>query len=78
MILYIGNSKGNQTGDRYNDTWHVYSNPKNPTICPVIDLAKYLFSHPDILTTNSKLFTGNYQYERFLKNFHKIISDNLE
>ena len=38
----------------------------------------YFFSCPDILTTNSKLFPGNHQYEIFLKIFHKIINDNLE
>ena len=78
LIFYFGTSKGNQTRERANDPWRIYSNPKNPTICPVLALAKYLFSHPDILTTNSKLFPGNYQYEIFLKIFHKIINDNLE
>ena len=58
--------------------WHVYSNPKSPVICPVLSMAKYLFAHPDILTTNSKLFPGNHQYERFLKIFHKVINDNIE
>ena len=78
MIYYFGTLKGSQTGDRANDTCHVYSNPKNPTICPVIDLDKYFFYHTDILTTNSKLFPGNHQYERFLDIFHKIIHNNLE
>ena len=78
LIYYLGTLKGNQTGDRANDPWHVYSNPKNPTTCPVLTLYKYLFSHPIILTTNSKLFTGNYQYEIFLKISHKIINDNPE
>ena len=78
FIYYFGTLKGNQTGDRANDPWHVYSNPKNPTIFPVLALAKYFFSHPGILTTNSKLLPGYYQYEIFLKIFHKIINDNLE
>ena len=30
LIYYFGTSKGNQTGDRANDTWHVYPNPNNP------------------------------------------------
>ena len=77
-IVFFWNSEGNQTGDRANDTWHVYSNPNNITSFPVIALPKYLFSHPDILTTNSKLFPGNHRYERFLKIFHKIINNNIE
>ena len=78
LVYYFGTSKVNQTVDRSNDTWHVYSNPNNPTIFPVLNLAKYFFSHLDILTTNSKLFTGNHQYEIFLKIFRKIINDNIE
>ena len=56
FIYSFANSKGNQTGDRDNDPCHVYSNPNKPTICPVINMAKYFLSHPDSLTTNSKLF----------------------
>ena len=78
LIYYFGTSKGNQTWDRAKDTWHVYSNPKNPTIFPVLAMSKYFFSHTYILTINSKLFPGNHQYEICLKIFHKIINDNLE
>ena len=78
MIYYFVNSKGKQTGDRSNDPLHVYSNPKNTTFFPVLALAKYLFSHPDILTTNSNLFPGNHQYKIFLNIFHRIINNNLE
>ena len=52
--------------------------PKTPTNFHVLALAEYLFSHPDILTTNSKLFTGNHQHEIFLNISHKIVNDNLE
>ena len=78
LIYYVGTSKVNQTRDRANDPWNVYSNPKNPKICPVIALAKYFFSRLNILTTNSKLFPGNHQYERFLKILYRIINNNLE
>ena len=39
----------------------------------MLALAKYLFTNPDILTSNCQLFPGNHQYERFLKIFHKVI-----
>ena len=77
-IFYFVTSKGNQMEDRYNNPWHVYPNPKNPKMCPVLDLSKYFFSHPYILITDSKLFPGNYQYEIFLNIVHIIINDNLE
>ena len=78
LMYYFGTPKGNQTGDRANYLWHVYSKPNNPTIFPVLALANYFFSHPDILTTNSKLFPGNHQYEIFWKIFLRIINNNLE
>ena len=78
LVFYFGTSKGNQTGERANDAWHVYSNPNNPAICPVLAMAKYLFSHPDILASKSKLFPGNHQYDRFLKIFHKVINDDSD
>ena len=78
LIYYFGTLKGNQTGDISNDPWHVYSNPNNPKICPVLDMYTYFSSQPDILTTNPKLFPGNQQYEIFLKIFHRIINNNLE
>ena len=65
LIYYFGTSKVNQTGDRANDPCHLYSNPKNPIICPVLVQAKYFFSHTYILTTNLKLFPGNHQYDIF-------------
>ena len=40
LIYYFGTSKGNQTVDRANNPWHVYSNLNNPKICPVLALAK--------------------------------------
>ena len=78
LIYYFGNSKGNKTGDISNDPWHVYSNPNNPTIFPFLALADYFFSRTEILTTNSKLFPGNHQYEILLKIFHRIINSNIE
>ena len=67
LIFYFGTSKGNQPGERSSDTWHVYSNPNNPTIFPVIYLDKYILSNPDILAMNSLLFSGNCHYNIFLK-----------
>ena len=78
LIYYFETLKVNQTGYISNYPWNVYSKPKNPKICPVLSLAKYFFSHTDILATNSKLFPGNHQYEIFLKIFHRIIDNNLE
>ena len=41
-------------------------------------MGSYFFSRTNILTTNSKLFPVNHQYEIFLKILHRIINNNLE
>ena len=76
LVFFFAKSKGNQTGENSEHPWHVYSNPENPSICPVMALAKYLFSQPDILKNNGKLFPGDHQYERFIDIFHRVIDDN--
>ena len=42
IIFYFGTSKVNQTGEISSDPWHVYSNPNNRSISPVLALAKYI------------------------------------
>ena len=78
LVFFFGKTKGDQTGDHSDTPWHVYSNPTQPTICPVLALAKYLLSNPDILKSGSPLFPGNDQYNRFIKAFHRIIHDNIQ
>ena len=43
-----------------------------------LDLAKYLLTQPDLLQEGYPLFPGDFQYERFVKTFHKVISKNKE
>ena len=65
LIFYFGTPKGNKTRERSSDPWHVYSKLKNPPLCHFLTLAKYIFSNPDILTTNYPLSLGNCQYDIF-------------
>ena len=32
--------------------WHVYVNPHNPAICPVLALACYIFSNPGVFSVS--------------------------
>ena len=52
LVFYFTKTKGDHSGDKSVDPWHVYLNPKNPELCPVLALEKYLFSHPDLLNGN--------------------------
>ena len=73
LIFFFGKSKRNQTGEDADRPFHVYSNPENPEVCPVLALATYLVAYPDVLRTRGLLFPGSSQYSRFLKTFHATI-----
>ena len=70
LVFYFSKTKGEKSGDKSGDTWHVYSNPKNPEFCPVLALEKCLLSHPEILNGKLSSFTQK-QPKRLL---HKNIS----
>ena len=78
LVFFFGKTKGDQTGENSNSPWHVYSNPFEPSLCPVVALGKYLLSNPDLIKSDGPLFPGNDQYNRFIKIFNKVIEDNQD
>ena len=76
LVFFFAKTKGDQAGDKAGEPWHVYSNPNDPAICPVLSLAKYLFANPDVARANGPLFPGSDQYNRFIKIFHRVIEQN--
>jgi hypothetical protein len=50
LVFYFVKSKCYQTGHNNNQEWHVYANPHNPKICPVLALACCIFSNPGIFS----------------------------
>ena len=40
LVFYFSKKKGDQSGEKSGDPWQVYSNPKNPELCPVLVFAK--------------------------------------
>jgi hypothetical protein len=73
LLFYFPISKSNQGGENSHVPWHVYSNPFCPHLCPVLTLAKYLFSQTGIISAGELLFPGKHQYDRFIKIFRKVI-----
>ena len=68
LIVFFAKSKGNQTGEYSEFPFHVYSNPENPSIFPVLALlATYIFQ--------TRMF-----YDQNVHSFHVPISmhDSLE
>jgi hypothetical protein len=66
LQIYFIHMKNDQTGERPRDPCHVYANPLNPGICPVLTLGIYLICTPEVLQ-QSALFPGKDQYDRFRK-----------
>ena len=58
LVFYFSKTKGDQSGDKSGDPWHVYSNLKNTELCPVLASEKCFISHPYLLNGNCPLFTG--------------------
>jgi len=64
--------KNDQGGDRKRDPRHVYSNPLDPVICPILSLATYFSVFNISGTKDSALFPGTNQYKRFSKYLEKL------
>jgi len=73
MIFQFARSKGMPDGEDHVGPWHVYANPLQPNVCPFLAMAIYLFTYPELLSSNSSLFPGNHQYDRFSKSFAKLL-----
>lgn len=77
LLFFFGKSKGNQTGEDSERPFHVYSNPEKPEICPVLALATYVTTYPDLLrSSDGRLFPGPSQYNRFMKIFHRTMEEH--
>ena len=70
--IYFAHMKNDQLGERPKDPRHVYANPVNPEICPILALGIYLMSFPSVLE-GSNLFPGGEQYDRFRRTLSEIV-----
>ena len=68
-------SKGDQEGVNSKEPWHIYANPEEPAVCPVLSLACYLLAYPQV-TDGNKLFMSTDPYQRFSKILRSILEDN--
>ena len=76
LLCNLAKTKHEQEGEGVKMSWHIYANPANPYICPVIATALYLFSHPFILTNTSSsfVFTCSNQYKQYTQIWRKAIT----
>ena len=79
IVYYsILSKKGNQYLFSADKIWHVYSNPNNLSICPVLSLAKYVLSLNEILKAITISTPDEYQHELFVEVFHRVICKNID
>ena len=78
LVVCIAKAKHDQEGEEAKTLWHIYANPANPYICPVLALGLYLFSHPGLLTDNSFLLTRNHQYWRYTQVLKRAIGLDVD
>ena len=53
---------------------HVYVNPLNLFICPLLALARYFLTFPETLKTNAAVFQGMLQYNHYSSVFLKFFA----
>ena len=77
--IAFSQTKTDQYGQEAKYPRHLYSNPLNPLVCPVLSLSLYLSSCFNTLqNSDNKLFPGPKQAQRFSTILYKAIDDNWE
>ena len=72
LIVEEQGGKGDQKGaERYGKS--VYANPFQPTICPVLALAVYVFASPLRTGSKQQVYVGTNNKDRFCTNLHSAL-----
>jgi len=74
LVFEFAKSNSHQRGESHIAPWHVYANPHMPWCCPVLSLARYLFSFPEVLKGDMPLFDGTSQYARYHNLFSNLLT----
>ena len=76
LVFEFAKSKGMQGSEYPVGTWHVYANPLNPFICPLLELARYFLTFPETLKTKAAVFQGKSQYNCYSSAFLKFVAEH--
>jgi len=76
MVLNIPKHKSDQEGAKCFPR-HIYANPLEPSICPILSLAILIFSktfqYDSTQLNNFQIFAGHSQETRFSKQLHRVL-----
>lgn len=76
LVIQFAHHKTDMLGNEEAVKRHVFANPNEPSICPVLALSVYFATVPS--RTMGLLFKGNNQYERFRKNLLGLVSKHKD
>lgn len=80
LQIYFCTMKNDQSGEKPRHPRHIYSNPLNPSICPILSLGVYLlsfnFEKYDSSESSLNLFSGASQRDRYRKDLLKLLKLN--
>ena len=76
LLVYFAHMKNDQTGERKRDPRHIYGNPHDPVVCPLVAISTYLSTCNVTGTKDTCIFPGPSQYKRFSKYLAKILMEH--
>jgi hypothetical protein len=77
--ILFAHSKTDPTGDNSTYPRHIFANPSDPIVCPVLSLAMYFstcFSSGNTLMENAPLFPGSTQEHRFSRFLNRVLQEH--
>jgi hypothetical protein len=77
--ILFAHSKTDPTGDDSKYPRHIFSNPSEPLVCPVLALSMYFSScfSAAVVSTDGYLFPGNKQEHRFNRLLNRVLLENI-
>jgi hypothetical protein len=78
FTIKFAHSKTDQTGEESKYARHMFANPYDPSVCPVLAIAQHLSCNFNKvhLGSSTSLFPGNYQSDRFSKMLERCLESN--
>ena len=77
--IFFAHTKTDQTGEEAKYSRHVYANPMEPLVCPVLTLAFYFSCCLNVRPTADEfLFPGNDQYQRYSKQLYRVLHEHVD
>lgn len=77
LVVWFAHTKNDQDGSTQREGRHIYANPFNPEICPILALGMFFALYAPTNADDENLFKGTKQYDRFLKALKGIMGDPI-